>query len=332
MSAPLLEIRDLATHFFTDEGVVRAVDGVSLRVDRGEIVALVGESGSGKSVLTLSILRLVDPPGRIVAGEVWLADGPRGVPENLVKAKGARLRGIRGGRIAIVFQDPMTSLNPYLTIGRQLTEVPEQHEGLSGAAARTRCIEMLAAVGIPSPAERMDDHPHRLSGGMRQRVMIAMALLCKPDLLLADEPTTALDVTIQAQILELLRERARSLGAAVLLVTHDLGVVARMADRVAVMYAGRIVEEGPVAEVFASPRHPYTIGLARSVPRLEGPRDRVLVPIAGAPPSLAHVPPGCPFHPRCPQAIPICEREYPEARAVGAHVARCHVDVAGRPA
>ncbi|AGP32427.1 MULTISPECIES: ABC transporter ATP-binding protein [Sorangium] len=334
----LIEVNNLKTHFFTEEGVVRAVDGISFSLDRGEVLGIVGESGSGKSVTSLSLLRLIpDPPGRIVGGQILL-ESEGGVVEDLVEASEARMERIRGDRIAMIFQDPMTSLNPYLRVSEQLIEVLELHRGMGRAEARRRSVEMLQAVGIPAAASRIDDYPHQLSGGMRQRVMIAMALLCDPDLLIADEPTTALDVTIQAQILDLIRERKEALGAAVLLITHDLGVVAKMADRVAVMYAGRIVEEGPVGAIFHAPRHPYTIGLSRSIPRLEGPRGADLVPIPGMPPSLARLPPGCPFHPRCAHAVAACREEAPLPRVVSGegdrralHVVRCHVeDVAGR--
>ncbi len=329
----LLEVKDLRTHFFTEEGVVRAVDGISFGVDRGEVLGIVGESGSGKSVTSLSILRLVpDPPGRIVGGQILLRAGDGG-PEDLVKVSEARMERIRGDRIAMVFQDPMTSLNPYLRVGEQLSEVLTLHKGMGRAEARRRSVEMLSAVGIPAAASRVDDYPHQLSGGMRQRVMIAMALLCDPDLLIADEPTTALDVTIQAQILDLIRERKDAKGLAVILITHDLGVVAKMADRVAVMYAGRIVEEGPASAIFHRARHPYTIGLARSVPRLDGARGGRLVPIPGMPPSLARLPAGCPFHPRCAHAAPACRSAMPEIRIVAGegnpeamHAVRCHVE------
>jgi peptide/nickel transport system ATP-binding protein/oligopeptide transport system ATP-binding protein len=343
---PLLTVRDLQTHFFTEEGVVRAVDGVSYVVDRGEVLGIVGESGSGKSVSSLSTMRLVpDPPGRIVGGSILFEDRD-GKVEDLVQASEGRMRALRGDRVAMIFQDPMTSLNPYLKVSEQLVEVLEIHRKMPRARARDRAIAMLASVGIPDPARRFDDHPHHLSGGMRQRVMIAMALLCEPELLFADEPTTALDVTIQAQILELLRERKEKDGVGIVLITHDLGVVARLADRVAVMYAGKIVEMGPAAAIFADPRHPYTVGLRRSIPRLEGgggdrgdapevsgerPRRTRLVPIQGMPPSLARVPPGCPFAPRCPSAIDVCRREAPPPRVVSGegtpeHVVRCHVD------
>jgi oligopeptide/dipeptide ABC transporter ATP-binding protein len=332
----LLEVKDLRTHFFTGEGVVRAVDGISFSVDRGEVLGIVGESGSGKSVASLSLLRLIpDPPGRIVGGAMLFESEP-GKPEDLARASEARMEKIRGDRIAMIFQDPMTSLNPYLRVGQQLAEVLTLHKGMGRAEARRRSVEMLASVGIPGASSRIDDYPHQLSGGMRQRVMIAMALLCDPDLLVADEPTTALDVTIQAQILDLIQQRKEELDVAVILITHDLGVVARMADRVAVMYAGRIVEEGPAEAIFHAPRHPYTIGLARSVPRLDVPRGGRLSPIPGLPPSLARVPPGCPFHPRCAHAVDACRAEAPEPRVVSGegdrrrlHVVRCHVEDLG---
>jgi oligopeptide/dipeptide ABC transporter ATP-binding protein len=328
----LLEVENLSTHFFTHEGVVRAVDDVSFSVDRGEVLCLVGESGSGKSVTSLSLLGLVpDPPGRIVGGAIRFEH--EGEIEDLTKVSEARLRAIRGNRIAMIFQDPMTSLNPYLRVGRQLTEVLEIHEGASRAEAKKRAIEMLAAVGIPAPESRFDDYPHQLSGGMRQRVTIAMALLCAPVLLIADEPTTALDVTIQAQILELIEARKNDLDLGVLFITHDLGVVAKMADRVAVMYAGRIVEQGTVDAIFETPQHPYTAALLRSIPRLDDGERGELAAIEGMPPSPAKLPPGCPFHPRCAQAIDRCREESPEARLISLrrgdhdveHLLRCHV-------
>jgi oligopeptide/dipeptide ABC transporter ATP-binding protein len=328
---PLLQVEDLRTHFFTEDGVVRAVDGVSFTVDRGEVLGIVGESGSGKSVTSLSILRLVDdPPGRIVGGRVLLEDR-EGQVTDLLRAPMAAMRAVRGNRVAMIFQDPMTSLNPYLKVSEQLVEVLELHQGMDRRRARDKCVEMLVSVGVPAAAERFDDYPHQLSGGMRQRVMIAMALLCNPDLLIADEPTTALDVTIQAQILDLIADRKEKLGLAVLLISHDLGAIARMADRVAVMYAGRIVEEGSARAIFKDPRHPYTIGLARSIPRLDSAEGSVLVPIPGAPPSLSMLPGGCPFHPRCTFAVAACRETYPAERAVPdrdgvRHVVRCHVE------
>jgi oligopeptide/dipeptide ABC transporter ATP-binding protein len=327
---PLLEVIDLKTHFFTEEGVVKAVDGISYHLDKGEVLGIVGESGSGKSVSSLSTLRLIpDPPGRIVGGKI-LFHGEGGKVVDLAQASEERMQKIRGNRIAMIFQDPMTSLNPYLKVSEQLCEVLELHRGLKRPAAREKGIEMLQSVGIPDPHNRFDDYPHQLSGGMRQRVMIAMALLCEPELLIADEPTTALDVTIQAQILELIRERKEAMGVGIILITHDLGVVARLADRVAVMYAGRIVEQGPVDAIFTEPRHPYTVGLARSIPRLDDARGANLVPIPGLPPSLAKLPGGCPFHPRCPNAMPVCKESYPpERRWVDEgtdipHLVHCH--------
>ncbi|MBL9024072.1 MAG: ABC transporter ATP-binding protein [Myxococcales bacterium] len=325
----LLEVRDLKTHFFGEEGVVKAVDGVSFSVDRGEVLGIVGESGSGKSVTSLSIMRLVqDPPGRIVGGQILFSPKSGGT-KDLVKLSEREMQDVRGDRVAMIFQDPMTSLNPYMRISEQLSEVLELHKGMKKAQARERGIDMLRAVGIPDPARRFDDYPHQLSGGMRQRVMIAMALLCEPELLIADEPTTALDVTIQAQILELIAERKDAAGVGVILITHDLGVVARLADRVAVMYAGRVVEQGPAKAIFAEPQHPYTVGLARSIPRLDDPSHKRLVPIPGMPPSLAKLPSGCPFRTRCPSALPVCSERYPEARTVGEITVSCHeTDVA----
>jgi oligopeptide/dipeptide ABC transporter ATP-binding protein len=327
---PVLKVEGLKTHFFTEEGVVKAVDGVSFTLDRGEVLGVVGESGSGKSVMSLSMLRLIpDPPGRIVAGKIVL-DTEAGKVD-ISTASEQKMQKIRGDRVAMIFQDPMTSLNPYLTVGTQLLEVLELHKkDLSRKAARAKVVEMLTAVGFPDAERRLGDHPHQLSGGMRQRVMIAMALLCDPEVLIADEPTTALDVTIQAQILELIRERKEETGTAVILITHDLGVVARLADRVAVMYAGRIIEEGPAARIFDDPRHPYTVGLARSIPRLEpvtsdAPKPRRLVPIPGMPPSLAKLRAGCAFADRCPCVRPECAETFPPVRDLGkGHRVACH--------
>ncbi len=318
MEAPLLELVDLRTHFHTDDGVVRAVDGVSLDVRAGETLAVVGESGSGKSVTSLSILRLVaQPPGRYAGGEIRF----RG--KNLLALTEAEMRRIRGAQISMIFQEPMTSLNPVHTCGAQIEEVLRLHEGLSRADARARAIDMLRKVGIPSPEQRVDEYPHQMSGGMRQRVMIAMALACRPALLIADEPTTALDVTIQAQILELLRDLQRELGMAVLLITHDLGVVAEVADRVAVMYAGQVVEYGAVRDLFRGTAHPYTAGLLASRPRLGGARERLRT-IPGQVPDPADFPPGCRFHPRCPIAQARCRAELPPLTERGAgHHVRC---------
>jgi len=299
MAAPLLSVRGLQTWFHTEYGTVKAVDGVSFDVRPGQVLGLVGESGSGKSVTNLSILRLVPtPPGEYVGGEVHFGG------QDLLKASERTLREMRGNRIAMIFQDPMTSLTPYLRVSRQIAEVLELHEGLGRKAARRRAVSLLEQVGLPDPARRIDQYPHQFSGGMRQRVTIAMALACRPELLLADEPTTALDVTIQAQILDLIRALAVEHGTAVILVTHDLGVVAGLADDIAVMYAGRIVEKGSVDRVFSAPKHPYTAGLLKSVPRLDtrGP----LEPIPGQPPDLSDLPPGCPFAPRCPSRFGPC--------------------------
>lgn len=318
MSGPLLEVRDLQTHFFTDDGLVRAVDGVSYALAPGETLAVVGESGSGKSVTSLSILRLVpDPPGRIVGGSI------RFKGRELLSLNDAEMRAVRGKEISMIFQEPMTSLNPVHTCGDQIAEVVRLHEGLDRAAARERAIEMLRLVGIPAPEVRVDEFPHQMSGGMRQRVMIAMALACRPALLIADEPTTALDVTIQAQILELLQRLRRELGMAVLLITHDLGVVAETADRVAVMYAGQVVEYSTVRAIFRTPRHPYTAGLLASLPKLGEESDRLRV-IPGQVPDPARFPSGCRFHPRCPVAMDRCRGEAPELRDMGnGHLVRC---------
>ena len=306
MVEPLLQIKNLQTHFFTSEGVVRAVNGVTYDVLPGETLGLVGESGSGKSVSALSLMRLVpSPPGKIVGGEI-IFDG-----ESLLDVDDARMREIRGNDIAMVFQEPMTSLNPVLTIGRQLTEALELHLKLKRRDAEARAIELLHLVGIPAAEDRLHDYPHQFSGGMRQRVMIAMALSCDPKLLLADEPTTALDVTIQAQVLEVMARLSRELGTAVIVITHNLGVVARYADRVNVMYAGRIVESGSAQDIYHDPRHAYTLGLLESVPRLDARTGR-LIPIEGAPPDLTNLPVGCSFEPRCRFATDICREEQPE--------------------
>jgi oligopeptide/dipeptide ABC transporter ATP-binding protein len=319
VAEPLLKVRNLSTYFFTEDGVVRAVDGVSLDIHRGEIVGLVGESGCGKTVTALSIMRLIpSPPGRIVSGEIWF----EGV--DLLKLDDDGIRSIRGHKIAMVFQEPMTSLNPVLTIGRQLTEPLEVHLKMEPRQARARAIELLEMVGIPEPHKRIDSYPHQFSGGMRQRVMIAMALACNPRLLLADEPTTALDVTIQAQILELMTQLTRELGTAVLIITHNLGVVARYAQRVYVMYAGKVVETAPAMELYHRPHHPYTLGLLRSVPRLDQGRKARLEPIEGFPPDMVHIPPGCAFHPRCPFRTERCQVEGPPLVAVGPeHMVAC---------
>lgn len=303
---PLLKVQELKTYFETDEGTVRAVDGVSFELKRGECLGVVGESGSGKSVSQISILGLIpSPPGRIAGGSVTF-DG-----EELIGAPQKRLRQLRGNKISMIWQDPMSSLNPFLKISRQLVEPLEVHKGLRGEEAREKAIEMLEKVGIPGARERFDQYPHQFSGGMRQRVMIAMALLCQPELLIADEPTTALDVTIQAQILGLIRDLREDLGTSVILITHDLGVVAGMADRIIVMYAGRIMERASADALFRRPSHPYTVGLLKSVPRLDrGNVDR-LIPIDGRPPDVSKPIPGCPFAERCGWAQERCFKERP---------------------
>ena len=300
----LLDVRDLQTHFMTRDGTARAVDGVSFTLDKGQILGLVGESGSGKSVTGFSILGLVDPPGRVAGGQV-VFDGA-----DLIAGGEKAMRPLRGKRIAMIFQDPMTSLNPVFTVGEQIAEALRLHRKLDRKAARAAAIEAMREVAIPAPEKRVDDYPHQLSGGMRQRIMIAMALACDPELLIADEPTTALDVTIQAQILELLNELRKTRELAVLLITHDLGVVAEVADRVCVMYTGKIVEEAGVNEIFAAPKHPYTQGLLKSVPKLSAAGHRVerLSTIEGTVPTPTDLPPGCHFAPRCPQRMPECEK------------------------
>ncbi len=319
----LLEVRGLETRFFTQDGVVHAVNGISYSMDEGETLAIVGESGSGKSVSVLSILRLIpQPPGKITGGEV-LFEG-----KDLLKMSNSEIRKVRGNRIAMIFQDPMTSLNPVLTIGFQIMEALELHLGMNKHQARERAAELLQMVGIPDAANRLDDYPHQFSGGMRQRVMIAMGLACNPKLLIADEPTTALDVTIQAQIVELVKRLQKEIGMAVIWITHDLGVVAGLADRVIVMYAGSIVEEAPIKELYGNPRHPYTLGLLGSVPRMDRPRKEKLTPIEGFPPDLLEVPPGCPFAPRCKYRTDRCLQERPTLREVGPkHRIACWVDV-----
>ncbi len=317
--AKLLEVNNLRTYFYTQEGVVRAVDGVTWDLDEGETLGLVGESGCGKSVTAMSILRLIpQPPGRIVDGEI-IFEG-----KDLLKMDTNEIRTIRGNRIGMVFQEPMTSLNPVLTIGNQLTEAVKLHLGLEQEEADARAVELLEMVGIPEARQRLNDYPHQFSGGMRQRVMIAMALSCNPKLLIADEPTTALDVTIQAQILDIMARLSRELGTAVVVITHNLGVVARYADRVNVMYAGKIVESGTATDIFKRPRHPYTVGLMASVPRLDATEHVRLTTIEGQPPLLIDPIPGCPFEPRCDWRIEKCHTEAPplELKAEG-HWAAC---------
>ncbi len=298
---------------------MQAVGGISYEVETGETVAIVGESGCGKSVSAMSILRLIpDPPGRIVAGEVYFQG------RDLLTVDDAEIRDVRGKQIAMVFQEPMTSLNPVLTIGLQLTETLVQHLDISREAADARALELLQLVGISDPERRLEQYPHHLSGGMRQRVMIAMALCCEPQLIIADEPTTALDVTIQAQILELMRDLSKRLGVALIIITHNLGVVARYANRVNVMYAGKIVESGSAVDIYHSPRHPYTVGLLASVPRLDQPRGTKLIPIVGQPPDLARLDDGCPFRPRCRFAVEKCNEANPDLLSVGdGHHAAC---------
>ena len=321
----LLEVKNLKTQFFTQDGVVHAVNGISYTVDKGETVAIVGESGSGKSVGVMSLIRLIpQPPGKIVDGEVWF-DG-----QDLIKMSEDELREIRGNRIAMIFQDPMTSLNPVLTIGRQITEALELHLHMNKEQARRRAVQLLEMVGIPGAESRLDDYPHQFSGGMRQRVMIAMGLSCDPQLLIADEPTTALDVTIQAQIVDLVRRLQEELGMAIIWITHDLGVVAGMAKRVLVMYAGFIVEESDVNSIYAQPRHPYTLGLLRSIPRLDLGRQKRLIPIEGLPPDLLEPPNHCPFAPRCQFVFDKCWQENPPLMEVGFnHRAACWADISG---
>jgi oligopeptide/dipeptide ABC transporter ATP-binding protein len=318
--AALLEVRELRTEFRTGAGLVRAVDGISYTVEPGETVAIVGESGSGKSVSALSILRLVpDPPGRITGGTIRFAG------RDLLRLSESEMRQVRGGEIGMVFQEPMTSLNPVLTIGRQITETLEQHRAMDRASAQRRAVELLGLVGIADPERRLRQYPHMLSGGMRQRVMIAIALACEPKLIIADEPTTALDVTIQAQILELMKDLTRRLGVALVVITHNLGVVARYANRVNVMYAGRIVESGSAAAVYRTPRHPYTMALLRSVPRLDRPRRARLDPIEGQPPDLTRLDGGCSFRPRCRFAAEGCAAARPALETAGErdHLAAC---------
>jgi oligopeptide/dipeptide ABC transporter ATP-binding protein len=321
MSDPLLEVRDLKVSFRTEDGVVRAVDGVSFTVSEGETLGIVGESGSGKSVTMMSVMRLIIDPNAQFEGEVIYKG------RDLMSLSQAELRGIRGSEIAMIFQDPMTSLNPVYRVGWQIVEQIRAHERISKQAARARAIDLLAAVGIPHPAERVDDFPHQFSGGMRQRVMIAMALSCSPSLLIADEPTTALDVTIQAQILKLIKQLKDEYSSAVVLITHDMGVVADVADRVAVMYAGRIIEQGTKNDVFYDAQHPYTWGLLGSIARIDRPKPRRLTAIRGLPPSLIHLPPGCAFGERCPQRFEACS-EIPELsnRAAFDHADACHLD------
>ena len=319
---PLLEVQDLQTYFRTDDGVVKAVDGVSFSVEKGQTLGIVGESGSGKSVTCLTIMGLNAKRNTITSGQALFKG------EDLLKASNRRLREIRGNDIAMIFQDPMTSLNPVHTIGKQLIEAVLLHQDVSNAQARARALELLKAVGIPRAERRIDDHPHQFSGGMRQRVMIAMALINNPDLLIADEPTTALDVTTQAQILKLIDTMQKEFGSAVIMITHDLGVVAETADDVVVMYAAKVAEHAPVDDLFSRPSHPYTWGLLGSLPRIGVDVDR-LTQIPGSPPSLLNPPDGCRFHPRCEFVMPVCRTTQPELRPVpghSGHLDACHLD------
>lgn len=308
----LLEVKDLQTYFRTDAGILKAVDGVSFIIREGETIGLVGESGSGKSVTNLSIMKLIpSPPGKIVGGQVIFEN------KDILKLPEKSLREIRGNKISMIFQDPMTSLNPFLRISTQMIETIRLHQHKSKAEARAKAIKMLSEVGIPSPEKRIDNYPHQFSGGMRQRVMIAMALSCNAQLLIADEPTTALDVTIQAQILELIKKINKKYKTAVILITHDLGVVAGMCDNVCVMYAGKIVEQAPTDELFEKPLHPYTKGLIASVPRMdEKDKSKKLFSIEGQPPNVIDLPPCCPFHPRCHEKMDICMKKYPPLKTI----------------
>ena len=317
--ATLLEVKDLKTHFFTMDGVVKAVDGVSYDLEEGETLGLVGESGCGKSVSALSVMRLIpNPPGEIISGEILL-DG-----EDILKVDMEDMRNIRGAKISMVFQEPMTSLNPVLTVERQLTETLQLHMGMSKEESQREGVNLLSRVGIPDPESRIKQYPHQFSGGLRQRGMIAMALSCNPRLIIADEPTTALDVTIQAQILDLMKSLTTEFGVALIVITHNLGVVARYADRVNIMYAGKVIERGNAREIYANPRHPYTVGLLRSVPRLDLPRRAKLDPIEGQPPDLIHLPGGCSFAPRCKWAVDKCKTDIPELTEAGeGHLSAC---------
>jgi oligopeptide transport system ATP-binding protein len=321
--APVLEVSGLKTQFFTQDGVVKAVNGISYELNEGETLGIVGESGCGKSVSVMSLMRLIPmPPGRIVGGEAIFEN------QNLMEIDDEEMRSVRGNKIAMIFQDPMTSLNPVLTIGRQVSEALELHLGMSKSEGRQRTIELLEMVGIPSAADRVDDYPHQFSGGMRQRVMIAMGLSCNPQILIADEPTTALDVTIQAQIVELVKKLRDEIGMAIIWITHDLGVVAGLADRVVVMYAGFIVEEATVKDLYGDPRHPYTLGLLHSLPRLDEERGRRLASIEGLPPDLIALPEGCPFYARCNYRVDRCQIDNPPLEPVAPnHKVACWVDV-----
>ncbi|HIQ00502.1 TPA: ABC transporter ATP-binding protein [Candidatus Bipolaricaulota bacterium] len=321
---PLIDVRDLKTYFYTEDGVVKAVDGVTFSIEPERTLGVVGESGCGKSVTALSIMGLVPmPPGKIVSGAITLYRDGQAVQLTQLNPKGKEYRSIRGKEMAMIFQEPMTSLNPVFTIGYQIMEAIMLHQKVSKKEARKKAIEMLRQVGIPEPEQRVDEYPHQLSGGMRQRAMIAMALSCNPSLLIADEPTTALDVTIQAQVLDLMSDLKTRFQAAIMLITHDLGVVAEMCEEVVVMYLGKVVEHAPVRPLFHDPKHPYTQGLLKSIPSLASKKER-LEPIKGVVPDPLDAPPGCPFHPRCPHAMEICTREMPSLKPLATdHQAAC---------
>lgn len=318
MSNPVLSVRDLKVEFVTRRGILKAIDGVSFDIARGEVLGVVGESGAGKSVTGSAVIGLIDPPGRIAAGEILLGG------KRIDHLPPEELRRVRGKRIGMIFQDPLTSLNPLYTVGEQLTETIRTHTSLSASGARKRAIDLLAEVGIPAPERRIDSYPHEFSGGMRQRVVIALAICAEPELIIADEPTTALDVSVQAQIISLLKKLGREHGTAIMLVTHDMGVIAETADRVAVMYAGRIAEIGPVQQVVRAPLHPYAQGLMGAIPSLQGDARR-LTQIPGSMPRLSAIPPGCSFNPRCPFAFERCRIERPDAIARDKHPVACHL-------
>ncbi len=315
-TSKLIELRDLKTYFYTEDGVVKAVDGVSFSIEKQKTLGVVGESGCGKSVTALSIMGLIPmPPGKILGGSIIYHRNGQEIDLTKLDPKGKQYREIRGNEIAMIFQEPMTSLNPVYTIGNQIMEAIILHQKVGKREARARAIEMLKAVGIPSPEQRIDEYPHQLSGGMRQRAMIAMALSCNPSLLIADEPTTALDVTIQAQILDLIRKLQSEFHMALMMITHNLGVIAEMADDVVIMYMGKVVEEAPVRDIYHNPTHPYTIGLMESIPALTRKKER-LKPIKGMVPDPYNLPKGCPFEPRCPEAMEICREQMPELKEV----------------